>query len=115
MLERQGNVLGGGAPGQQREILENEGDRVEALRRDGAGERDAAAGRREEPAEDSEQRALAASGRADDGEHLARGNPKRDVVEHLQGSEGVAHVLDEEFHRGTSITRCHRPRMRATQ
>src|SRR6266705_2200538 len=50
MLERQRDVVGSAAPGQQGEILENERDRIEALRREIAEERDLAARRLDEPA-----------------------------------------------------------------
>jgi len=99
MLERQRDVVGSAAPGQQGEILENERDRIEALRREIAEERDLAARRLDEPAHDRQQRALAAAGRADDGEHFAGRDRKRHVVEHPQGPEGVADVLDDQFHR----------------
>ena len=53
-LEREGDVAGDGAPGQQGEVLEHGGDGVQAVGRDGAVHDDLAGGGLDEAADDAE-------------------------------------------------------------
>ena len=102
MLEPEGDVLGDRAPGEKREILEHEGDRVERVLRRRTLDRDRAGGRPQEAADDRQKRALAAARRADDDRDLVTGDLERDVVEDWRPAEVVAHPFDEEAHRQPS-------------
>ncbi len=100
MLQRQGDVLGDAAPRQQREILEDEGQRVEAVARRLALEIDAAIARLEDAADDAEQGGFAAAGRADHGDDLALADMHLDVLEHEQLVIRVALDVDDHIHGG---------------
>ena len=108
MFERQRNIARRAAPRQQGKILENERDRVEALGRELAAQRDLAVPGLEQSAYDRQQGALAAAGRTDDAEHFSGCDGERHVIEHPQGPERMAHVLGDQFHSLASNTGCHR-------
>ena len=86
------------APGQQRKILEHEGQRIEAVGRRRAAQFRAALARLQQAAEDRQQRALAAAGGTDDRDHLARRDRERHVVEHLERAEAVADMVGDQVH-----------------
>ena len=90
MLERQRHVLRHRAPRQQGEILEDVGERVEAVRRRLAFHEDLPVARLEDAAHDAEEGGLAAARRADHRHDLARAEMEPDILEHLEVAIGVA-------------------------
>jgi hypothetical protein len=86
------------APGQQRKILEHEGQRIEAIRRRCTAQFCGAAAWLQQAAEDLQQRALAAAGRADDRDHLATAYRERYVVEHVKRAKAVADMVGDQVH-----------------
>jgi len=90
-LERPRDVLDGGEPGKQRELLEHHAA-IGAGRPDrGAVEAQLAAARGLEAADDVQERALAAARRPDDGDELVLVNGQRQAID-----GGDAPVLDRE-------------------
>ncbi|MEY9542881.1 hypothetical protein ABIE85_005941 [Bradyrhizobium diazoefficiens] len=101
--QREFNVLLDRRPGQQRKILEHEGERIETVRRRRPAQLWRAGGRLQQPAEDRQQRALAAAGRTDDRDHLAGADGEGDVVEHGEVAEAVGDVVGDQVHAVSSI------------
>jgi hypothetical protein len=98
MQQREFDILLDRAPGQEREILKHEGQRVEAF-----GGRRAAQFRRprarlQQPAQHRQQRALAAAGRADDHDHLADVDRERHVLEHVDRAKAVTDMVRDQVH-----------------
>jgi hypothetical protein len=82
----------------QGEILEDEGEGVETVGGNSAGDRDAAGFRAEQPADDGEQGGFPATRRSHDDDDLAGANAQLDAVEHRQRTVGVAHPVDDQLH-----------------
>ena len=94
-LEREGDVVGDGAPREGRLLLEHHADRGVRAGHGLARDRDAALVAVEQPADDVEQGRLAAAGRADHGEELARRDIERDVVDRGEHAFGRLEMLDD--------------------
>jgi len=116
-LEAELRIGGDRAPRQQPVLLKHVADHACVL---GALARHAvdphiAAIRLHEPGDDVEQRALAAPGRADDGQHGTRRRRERNVVEHGQLAETLPDVrkLDRMTHRLARRRGCDPHRQRA--
>ena len=90
-LERPSDVLDGGEPGKQRELLEHHAAIGAGWPDRGAVEAQFAAARRLEAADDVQERALAAAGRAHDGNELVLVDGQRQAID-----GGDAPVLDRE-------------------
>ena len=112
-FERQLDVAGNRAPGQEREVLEYVGDRVEALGRRLAARDHLAGGGREQPTEDAQQRRLATAGGADHGQHPAVADGEAQAVEHGQAAVVVSDAARFDLHRRRLAARePRRPRRR---
>ena len=98
VFEDERQVVLDAAPGQQGEVLEDEGDRVQAAVRHRARHCDGAGAGRHDAAGDAEQGGLAAARRADDGQNLPLLHRQVDAVQHDEVVVAVAQVLDDKPH-----------------
>src|SRR5688572_25342340 len=98
MLEREADIAGDRSPGQQREVLEHIGRRVEAARRRRAIAEHAADAGGDQAAENAEQGRLAAARRADHDQDLALGDFEVDAVEYREIAEAMADALGDQPH-----------------
>jgi len=103
MRKRKFDIRFHGAPGQQRKILEHEGQRIEAVGRRRATQLCPSLARAQQPAQDRQQRALAAAGRTDDRDYLSGGNGERHLVKHVQRAEAVADMVGDQVHPMSSL------------
>src|SRR5262249_10168848 len=85
-------------PGQQRKVLEHEGQRVEAVRRWRTAPFCKARGGLQQAPKDRKQRTLAATGGTDDRHHFARAHRERHVVKHLERAEAMANMVGDQVH-----------------
>ena len=101
-FERKLYVVERGAPGQQRRLLEHEAELIDAAGRGSglAAHFDAAGGRRQEIADEAQQRALAASGRPEQRDEFALGHAQADVGERLHCAafalKAQAHAVEHD-------------------
>ncbi len=112
-FQRERDVAGGGAPGQQRlgVVLEHDRDVAARTVDRRAGKGDLAARRRDQACRDAQRRRLAAAGRADDADDLAAPHFERELSEHEMIAEGEVDVAkgdqwrrwDRTHHAGRSV------------
>ena len=93
-LEREGDILDDRAPREGRFLLEHHADRLMRAGDRLAGDRDLAFVAVEQPADDIEQRGLAAAGRADHREEFARRHVERHVVDRGEHAFGRLECFD---------------------
>ena len=98
MQQDEFDVLLDRAPRQQCKILEYKRQRVEAVGRRRAAQFGLPGAWLQQPAEDRQQRALAAAGGADDRDHFAGAYRERHVVEHLERAEAVTDMVGDQIH-----------------
>jgi hypothetical protein len=103
-LEREGDILGDGAPREGGFLLEHHADRRMRAGHGLAGHGDAALVAVEQSADDVEQCGFAAAGWADHGEEFTRCDIERDVIDRredaLRRLELFHDVVDDEHGRG---------------
>ena len=102
-LQRQAKVLEHRVPREQRAVLKHVGDVARARPVDSrAGNRHRACGRLRQPADDAEQRALAAARGAEQAHELPLADIKRDIIERVHAlrsvtpAEGHRHMVDRD-------------------
>src|SRR5262249_54573628 len=91
-------------PGEQAEVLKDDGDASTRLLDGLAVDADSAATQGDQAGDAAQQRRLAAAGRADDAERLVLADREIEVAEGDDGAflEELARLLDDDFARGTA-------------